>query len=270
MDTKKEVEEVLKVKAHGLLCAASIGIGDFEERVSALVSAGADILVLDIAHGHSKYAGKTLDWIKKNHPGVDVMVGNIVTKDAAEYFLSKGADAIKVGIGPGSMCITRIMAGAGAPQVSAIMDTYEATKGEIPICADGGIKYPGDVVKALGAGANNVMIGFILAGTDEAPGEIIKKGGKKFKSYRGMASYEATMKKIKLDGSKKEVVSVEGVKTMIPYKGPIEPIIKRFIGGLASGMTYIGAREMKSIIGKADFIHITNSGIEKSRAHGKV
>ncbi len=266
MSVKHEVMEVVKVKAQRLLCAAAIGIGDYEERVAALVDAGVDILVLDIAHGHSKYAGKVLDWIKLHHPHIDVMVGNIVTKDAAEYFLSKGADAIKVGIGPGSMCTTRIMTGAGVPQITAIMDVYEATKGEIPICADGGIKYPGDMVKALGAGADTIMSGSLFAGTDESPGEIVKRKGKKFKLYRGMASFEATMKKMKLNGEEKSLVSIEGVKTLISYAGSTERIVKKFIGGLASGMTYIGAREMKNLIGKADFIHITNSGIEKSRA----
>ena len=266
MNVQEEVMEVVKVKAQGLICAAAIGIGDYEERVSALVYAGVDILVLDIAHGHSKYAGKVLDWIKEFYPDVDVMVGNIVTKDAAEYFLSKGADAIKVGIGPGSMCTTRIMTGAGVPQITAIMDVYEATKGEIPICADGGIAYPGDLVKALGAGAETVMSGSLFAGTKESPGEIIKRNGRPYKLYRGMASFEATMKKMKLNGESKEVVSIEGVKTLTPYVGSIEPIVKKFIGGLASGMTYIGAREMKNIVGKADFIHITNSGISESHA----
>jgi len=266
MTIKDEVGEVTKVKSHGLLCAAAIGIGDYEERVKALVGAGVDILVLDIAHGHSKYAGKVLDWIKVHYQEVDVMVGNIVTKDAAEYFLSKGADGVKVGIGPGSMCTTRIMTGAGVPQITAIMDVYEATKGEIPICADGGVRYPGDVVKAIGAGAETIMTGSLFAGTDEAPGKIIKQKGKKFKLYRGMASFEATMKKIKLNGEKKNRISVEGVKTLAPYVGPVEGVINRLVGGLASGMTYVGAREIKGLVGKADFIHITNSGIIESGA----
>ena len=266
MSVQHEVMEVVKVKAQRLLCAAAIGIGDYEERVSALVDAGVDILVLDIAHGHSKYAGKVLDWIKVNYPDVDVMVGNIVTKDAAEYFLSKGADAVKVGIGPGSMCTTRIMTGAGVPQVTAIMDVYEATKGEIPICADGGVKYPGDLVKALGAGAETVMSGSLFAGTDEAPGEVIKRNGKAYKLYRGMASFEATMKKMKLNSEEKKVVSIEGIKTLVPYVGPVEKIVDKFIGGLASGMTYIGAKGMIDLVGKADFVHITNSGISESHA----
>ncbi len=266
---EEQVREVKKVKQHNLICAAAIGIKDYEERVPALARAGVNILVLDIAHGHSKYTGKTLDWIKVNYPNLDVMCGNIATKDAAEYFLSKGADAVKVGIGPGSMCTTRIMSGAGVPQITAIMDVYEATKGEIPICADGGIKQPGDIVKAIGAGADTTMLGFVLAGTKESPGKVIKQKGKLVKEYRGMASYDATIKKLQLNGEKKEVISVEGVKTTIPYKGPIDKIIKQFVGGLASGMTYIGASEMKRIIGKADFNFMTTAGRGESVAHGK-
>lgn len=266
---EEEASQVKKVKQCNLICAAAVGIKDYEQRVPELAKAGVNILVLDIAHGHSKYAGKTLDWIKKNYPEIDVMCGNIATKDAAEYFLSKGADAVKVGIGPGSMCTTRIMSGAGVPQITAIMDVYEATKGEIPICADGGIKQPGDIVKAIGAGADNVMLGFILAGTKESPGKILKEKGKFLKEYRGMASYDATIKKLQLNGEKTEVISVEGVKTKIDYKGPVEKIIKQFVGGLASGMTYIGANNMRKIIGKADFISMTTAGRGESIAHGK-
>lgn len=262
-------KQVKLVKSKKLIAAAALGVKDYEKRLDALVEAGVNIIVLDIAHGHSKYAGKTLDYIKKKYPNVDVMAGNIATKDAAEYFLSKGADAIKVGIGPGSMCTTRIMTGAGVAQLTAIMDAYEATQGRIPICADGGIKYPGDVAKALGAGADTIMSGSIFAGTKESPGEIIKQKGKYFKVYRGMASYDATLKKKKLDGkTKNEIISVEGEKTLIPYKGPIEPIIKRYLGGLASSMTYIGAKDMESFIGKVDFTEISSAGYKESIAHG--
>jgi len=266
---EEQARQVREVKKEGLICAAAIGVKDVKERVEALVRAGLEIIVIDIAHGHSKYAGKTLDYLKETYPHIDVMAGNIATKDAAEYFLSKGADAVKVGIGPGSLCTTRIMTGAGIPQLTAIMDVYEATKGEIPICADGGIKKPADVVKAIGAGANTVMSGFIFAGTDETPGEIIERNEKKFKLYRGSASYDVALKKAELDGEKeKRIVNVEGEKTLISYKGPISPIIEEYLGALASGMTYIGAREMKDIIGKADFIEMTNSGIRESQAHG--
>ena len=269
MPIEEQARQVEEVKKYGLITAAAIGVKDVIERVEALVKAGVDIIVIDIAHGHSKYAGKTLDFIKENYPHIDVMAGNIATKDAAEYFLSKGADAVKVGIGPGSLCTTRLMAGAGIPQLTAIMDVYEATKGEIPICADGGIKKPADLTKAIGAGANTIMSGFVFSGTKETPGEVIEKDGKKFKLYRGSASYEVSIKKAELDNeADKEIISIEGEKTIIPYKGPIEPVVKRFLGGLASGMTYIGAKEMKNIIGKADFIKITNAGVEESRANG--
>jgi IMP dehydrogenase len=266
MTIEKQAEEVAKVKKNRILCAAAVGVGDFEERVKALAKEGVDIIDLDVAHGHSKRVGKALDWIKANYPLIDVMVGNIVTKDAAEYFLSKKADAVKVGVGPGSMCTTRIMTGVGVPQVTAIIDVYEATKGIIPICADGGIKYPGDVVKAIGAGAETIMSGAMFAGTKETPGKIIKKDGKLFKEYRGMASFEATVKKRKLNGEQTETVHVEGDRTLVPYKGEIEPIIDRFAGGLASGMTYMGSDTIPGIVGKADFVHITNSGIMESHS----
>jgi len=269
MTIEEQAKQIKEIREQGLIAAASIGIKDVKERVDALVKAGVNIIVIDIAHGHSKYAGKTLDYLKETYPNIDVMAGNIATKDAAEYFLSKGADAVKVGIGPGSLCTTRLMAGAGIPQLTAIMDVYEATKGEIPICADGGIKKPADVVKALGAGADTIMSGYLFSGTDESPGEIIIKNGKMFKMYRGSASYDVSVKKAELDGDdNKEVISVEGEQTLAPYKGPISPIIKKYLGALASGMTYLGAKSMKNLIGKADFIEITNSGIEESRANG--
>lgn len=271
MTAEEQARQVKLVREQGLIAAAAIGIKDVKERVDALVNAGVNILVIDIAHGHSKYAGKTLDYLKSTFPHIDVMAGNIATKDAAEYFLSKGADAVKVGIGPGSLCTTRLMTGAGIPQLTAIMDVYEATKGEIPICADGGIKKPADVVKALGAGADTVMCGYIFAGSDESPGETTMKDGKTFKMYRGSASYDVSVKKAELDGAdnpSEGVISVEGEKTLVQSKGPITPIVKQYLGSLASGMTYMGARTMKNLVGKADFIEITNSGMEESRANG--
>ncbi|HOZ53306.1 MAG TPA: IMP dehydrogenase [bacterium] len=269
MTIENQVKEVVAVKKEKLLTAAAIGVKDFEERAKALNDVGVDILVLDVAHGHSKRVGKTLDFIKENYPKIDVIVGNIATKDAAEYFINKGADALKVGIGPGSMCTTRIMAGAGVPQITAIMDVYEAAQGRVPICADGGIKISGDITKAIGAGADTVMLGSLFSGTDETPGKIIEKDGKKFKEYRGMASYLATVKKMELDGKKKEeVVHVEGEMTMVEYKGSVIPIVNKLIGGLASGMTYVGADGIEKIKGKVDFISITGAGIKESMAHG--
>ncbi len=265
---EEQASAVKEVKEFGLVCAAAVGVKDYEERVPKLVEAGVNILVLDVAHGHSKRVGKVLDWIKQNF-SVDVMVGNIATKDAAHYFLTKGADAVKVGVGPGSMCTTRIMTGAGVPQLTAIMDVYEETQGRIPICADGGIKFPGDVVKAIGAGANCVMLGNVLAGCDETPGEIISKNGKGVKIYRGMASYDATVKKLELDGKKhEEVISVEGEKTLVESKGSVQEVIAKFIGGLSSGMTYVGAANIEELSGKADFIEMSNAGFNESKAHG--
>lgn len=269
MSIDNQVLEIKKIKKESLLAAAAIGVKDFEERVLALSSVGVDILVLDVAHGHSKRVGKTLDFIKNKYPKIDIMVGNIATKDAAEYFISKGADAIKVGIGPGSMCTTRIMTGAGVPQITAIMDVYEASQGRVPLCADGGIKVSGDIAKAIGAGADTVMLGSLFSGTEESPGKIIEKDGKKFKEYRGMASYLATVKKMELDGNKKEeLVHVEGEMTMVEYKGPITPIVNKLLGGLASGMTYVGADNIEKIKGKVDFISISGAGIKESIAHG--
>ena len=197
------------------------------------------------------------------------MAGNIATKDAAEYFLSKGADAIKVGIGPGSMCTTRLMTGTGMPQITAIMDVFEATQGKIPICADGGINNSSDIVKAIGAGANTIMSGSIFAGTRETPGEIIEKHGQKFKLYRGSASYDVSLKKAKLDGNNSNVIiSIEGEQTLIPYKGPIQNLLEKYKGSLASGMTYIGANTMDKIIGKADFVEISQKSYKKNGAFG--
>lgn len=271
MTIENQAREIAKIKKENLLAAAALGVKDYEERVKALSDSGVDILVLDVAHGHSKRVGKTLDYLKERYPKIDVMVGNIATKDAAEYFINKKADAIKVGIGPGSMCTTRVMAGAGVPQITAIMDVYEASQGRVPVCADGGIKNPGDIVKAIGAGADTVMSGSIFSGTKETPGKIITKNGKKYKEYRGMASYLATVKKMALDGKKKdEVVHVEGEMTTIEYKGSVVPIVSKFLGGLASGMTYMGADNIERVKGKADFIEISDAGLKESVAHGLI
>ena len=267
MTIEEQAKEVEKVKKEGLITAAAIGVKDVEERVKALVKAGVDIIVIDIAHGHSKYAGKTLDYIKENYPNIDVMAGNIATKDAAEYFLSKGADAVKVGIGPGSLCTTRIMTGAGVPQITAIMDVFEATQGKIPICADGGIKSSADIVKAIGAGANTIMSGYLFAGTEESPGKIIEKNNKKYKLYRGSASYDVSLKKAKLEHEQKFKIFVEGEQILIPYKGTIKKIIEQYLGGIASGMTYMGSKDIESAVGKADFIEITSKGYEKNGAY---
>ncbi len=268
MTIENQAKEVKRVKEQNLLAAAAIGIKDFQERAKTLVEAGVDIIVIDIAHGHSKYAGKTLDFLKENYPKIDIMAGNIATKDAAEYFISKGADALKVGIGAGSVCTTKTMTGVGMPQVTAVMDVHEASQGKIPICADQAIRNPGDMAKALGAGANNVMLGYVFSASEESPGEIIEKDGKKFKIYRGMASFEAMSEKNKLKNENHEIINIEGKKTLIPYKGPIKPIVEKFLGGLSSGMTYVGAKDMENFIGKSDFVYITSAGRKESSPHG--
>ncbi len=270
LSIEEQAQQIKEVKKHNLIAAAAVGIKDYEERIKALFEAGINIIVLDVAHGHCKRMGQVLDFIKKNYPKIDVMAGNIATKDAAEYFIHKGADAIKVGIGPGSMCTTRVMTGAGVPQITAIMDAYEAAQGRVPICADGGIKQPGDVSKAIGAGADTIMLGSMFAGTSESPGKIIIKDGLEYKEFRGMASFAATIKKMQMDGQKtEEMVHVEGEMTVVPFKGPVAPIIQKILGGLASGMTYMGAENIEAIKGKADFISITSAGIKESIAHGK-
>lgn len=267
---EEQVKEIQKVKKNNLITAAAVGVKDFEERVKALDKVGVNIIVLDVAHGHSKRTGKTLDYIKENYPKIDVIVGNVATKDGAEYFINKKADGIKVGVGPGSACTTRLMTGVGMPQITAIMDVYEATQGRVPICADGGLKHPGDVVKAIGAGADTIMSGSFFAGTDETPGKLIKRDGKYFKVYRGMASFSATIKKLKLDGKKiEEAIHAEGESMYIPHKGPISKVIAKILGGLASGMTYNGTNTIESLRGKVDFIEMSNAGYQESTAHGK-
>jgi IMP dehydrogenase len=269
MTIREQAEEVRKVKKENLICAAAVGVKDVTDRSKALFDAGVNIFVLDIAHGHSSYAGEALKYLKKTYPKLDVMVGNIATKEAAKYFLNLGADAVKVGIGPGSMCTTRRMTGVGVPQITAIMEVYSVTKGKIPLCADGGIKLSGDIVKAISAGADSVMVGNILSGSDETPGKMVKKNGKLCKEYRGMASYWATLKRYALDGKKvNEVFNVEGERTFVFSKGSVNLIIKKLLGGIASGMTYQGADSINKIKGNGTFIEISNSGLKESLAHG--
>jgi len=266
---KKESEEVKKVKERNFLCAAAVGVKDYRRRIESLVNSGADIIVIDISHGHSKYVGKALDWAKKNYPKTDIMIGNIATKDAAHYFLTKGADALKVGIGPGSMCTTRLMTGTGIPQITAIMSVREETQGKIPLCADGGIRYPGDCVKAMAAGADNLMVGSIISGTDETPGPKILIDGKEYKIYRGMASFKATLEKLRLDGkSEKEIVSIEGIETKVLCKGPVKPILIEFLGGIASGMTFHGVKSIDDLCGKGDFMEVSLAGFKEGEPHG--
>lgn len=256
-----------------LRVAAGIGItNDAVQRAEAVVEAGVDALVLDCAHGHSQNVVKVLKGIKEHFSGVDVVVGNIATGEAAVMLADGGADAVKVGIGPGSICTTRVVAGVGVPQLSAIYDVYKALENyDIPIIADGGIRYSGDIVKALAAGGNSVMLGGLLAGVEESPGTTILFNGRKFKTYRGMGSLEAMQHGSKdrymqsdVDDVKKLVP--EGIVGRVPYKGDLYEVIYQMAGGLRSGMGYCGAHNIEDLH-KARFCRITNAGVLESHPH---
>ena len=258
-----------------LRVAAGVGVtADTLERAQALVEAGVDAIVIDTAHGHSKGVVEKLQQVKAAFPNVDVVVGNVATGEAAKYLVDHGADAVKVGIGPGSICTTRVVAGVGVPQLSAVYDVYSALKGTgVPLIADGGLRYSGDIVKALAAGGSCVMIGSLVAGTEESPGETIIFNGRKFKSYRGMGSLEAMEQK---NGSRdryfqndirdaKKLVP-EGIAGRVPYKGTVQEVIYQLIGGLRSGMGYCGAASIAAL-NQARFVRITNAGVLESHPH---
>lgn len=256
-----------------LRVAAGVGVtNDTLERMEALVKAGVDAIVIDTAHGHSKYVVEKLKEAKKAFPNVDIVVGNVATGEAAKMLADAGADAVKVGIGPGSICTTRVVAGVGVPQLTAIYDVAEALKGTgVPLIADGGLRYSGDVVKALAAGGSCVMIGSLVAGTEEAPGETILFNGRKFKSYRGMGSLEAMENGSKdryFQAGVKEVKKLvpEGIAGRVPYKGTVEEVIYQLVGGLRSGMGYCGAQDIESLH-NAKFTRITNAGVLESHPH---
>ena len=258
-----------------LRVAAGVGVtADTLDRMQALVDAGADAIIIDTAHGHSKYVIEKLVEAKKSFPKVDIVVGNVATGEAARMLVDNGADAVKVGIGPGSICTTRVVAGVGVPQLSAVYDVYSALKGTgIPLIADGGLRYSGDIVKALAAGGSCVMIGSLVAGTEESPGETIIFNGRKFKSYRGMGSLEAMEQK---NGSKdryfqsdtKDVKKLvpEGIAGRVPYKGTVQEVIYQPVGGLRSGMGYCGANDIQALH-NAKFTRITNAGVLESHPH---
>lgn len=258
-----------------LRVAAGVGVtADTMERASALVEAGVDAIVIDTAHGHSEgVIGKLRD-VKTAFPNLDVVVGNIATGEAAKFLVENGADAVKVGIGPGSICTTRVVAGVGVPQLSAIYDVYSALKNtDIPLIADGGLRYSGDVVKALAAGGSSVMIGSLVAGTEESPGDTIIFNGRKFKSYRGMGSLEAMEQKngsrdryFQGDISDNKKLVPEGIAGRVPYKGTVQEVIYQLIGGLRSGMGYCGAASIEKLH-NARFTRITNAGVMESHPH---
>ena len=275
--TIKDIEKKIqypnsaKDKKGRLLCGAAVGItGDLLDRVKALYEAKVDVIVLDSAHGHSKGVIEAIKKIKENYPDLQVIAGNVATAEGCEDLIKAGADCIKVGMGPGSICTTRVVAGIGVPQITAVMDCAEvAKKYDIPIIADGGIKYSGDVVKALAAGADVCMMGSLFAGTEESPGEIVLYRGRSYKTYRGMGSIAAMEHGSKdryfQEGSKKLVP--EGVEGMVAYKGKAEDITYQMIGGLKSGMGYCGAPNIKALQETAQFIKITAASLKESHPH---
>lgn len=244
------------------------------ERAQALVDAGVDAIVIDTAHGHSQGVIGKLHDVKSAFPNLDVVVGNIATGEAAKFLVENGADAVKVGIGPGSICTTRVVAGVGVPQLSAIYDVCSALKGtDVPLIADGGLRYSGDIVKALAAGGNCVMIGSLVAGTEESPGDTIIFNGRKFKSYRGMGSLEAMEQKngsrdryFQSDVSDNKKLVPEGIAGRVPYKGTVQEVIYQLVGGLRSGMGYCGAASIEQLH-NAKFTRITNAGVMESHPH---
>lgn len=257
-----------------LIVAAAVGItADVMDRVKALSDAAVDAIVIDTAHGHSKGVVAVLKKVKKSFPKIDVVVGNIATSEAAVYLLEAGADGIKVGIGPGSICTTRIIAGVGYPQLSAVLEVSSVLAGTgVPLIADGGVRYTGDIVKAVAAGADCVMLGSLLAGTKESPGETVIYEGRKFKTYRGMGSVEAMKKGSKdryfqdVEDDIKKLVP-EGIVGRVPYKGELNESIHQFVGGLRAGMGYCGSKDIATLKETARFVQITASGIKESHPH---
>ena len=258
-----------------LLCGAAVSVGaGTEERIEALVEAGVDVLCVDTAHGHSQGVLDRVNWVKKNYPNVQVIGGNIATGDAAKALVDNGADAVKVGIGPGSICTTRIVAGVGVPQITAVSNVAEALEGTgVPLIADGGIRFSGDIAKALAAGAYSVMMGSMFAGTDEAPGEVILSQGRTFKSYRGMGSLGAmshgSADRYFQDNNQGNISKFvpEGIEGMVPYKGPVGAIIYQLMGGLHSSMGYCGCPTIDDMRHKAAFVEITAAGMRESHVH---
>ncbi len=267
---RREYPNSNKDKYGRLRVGAAIGVNQID-RAKALVEAGVDVLVLDSAHGHSKGIIDTVKAIKDKFE-IDVIAGNIATSEAAEDLIKAGADAIKVGIGPGSICTTRIVAGVGIPQISAIEECVEvADRYEIPVIADGGIKYSGDVAKALAVGASSVMIGSLLAGTEESPGELVIYQGRQYKNYRGMGSIGAMQKgstdRYFQEGTATEKLVPEGIEGRVPYRGKMKNVIHQLIGGLRSSMGYVGAKDLKEFKNRAEFVKITTAGLKESHVH---
>ena len=275
--TIKDIEKARKYPfaakdMHGrLLVAAAVGVGaDLEVRAKALVDAGVDIIVVDTAHGHQIKVSNAVQYLKKNYPQIDVIAGNVATAEATRALIEAGADGVKVGIGPGSICTTRVVAGIGVPQITAVNDAFEVAKEYgVPIIADGGIKYSGDVVKAIASGADCVMLGNLFAGTEESPGESEIYQGRRFKVYRGMGSLGAMKEGSKdryFQENEKKLVP-EGIEGRVPYKGPLADTVFQLIGGLRAGMGYCGAANIEEMKNKTRFIRITAAGLRESHPH---
>ncbi|MGI9953227.1 IMP dehydrogenase [Moorellaceae bacterium AZ2] len=275
--TIKDIEKARKYpnsakdKRGRLLVAAAVGVGkDTMERVEALVAAGVDVVVVDTAHGHSENVLRTVAQIKQRYPSLEVVGGNVATAEGALALIEAGADAVKVGVGPGSICTTRVIAGIGVPQLTAILNCARVAREKgVPVIADGGIKYSGDITKAIAAGASTVMIGSLLAGTEESPGEIEIYQGRSFKSYRGMGSL-AAMKEGSRDRYFQEEADKlvpEGIEGRVPYKGPVSEILYQLVGGLRAGMGYTGTRTIAELQQKGRFIRITQAGLRESHPH---
>jgi IMP dehydrogenase len=278
--TVKDIQKAIKYPTAAkdnlgrLRVAAAIGAtGDFRERADELVNARVDCLVVDTAHGHSSRVIEAVHEIKRRHPNTDLVAGNIATAEATQELIEAGADAIKVGIGPGSICTTRVVTGAGVPQITAIQSCVSAAQGSgVPVISDGGVKFSGDVAKAIAAGADIVMIGSLFAGTEEAPGEVILFQGRSFKTYRGMGSIGAMREGSRdryaqeMQDSESKLVP-EGIEGRVAYKGTIAEMTTQLVGGLRSGMGYTGCRTIKEFQDKSQFIRITSAGLRESHVH---
>ncbi|HEX7338709.1 MAG TPA: IMP dehydrogenase [Rhodanobacteraceae bacterium] len=255
-----------------LLVGAAVGVaGGTEERVEALVEAGVDVLIVDTAHGHSQGVLDRVSWVKKHYPKLEVIAGNIVTGDAALALRDAGADAVKVGVGPGSICTTRVVAGVGVPQITAVDMVVSALKEDIPVIADGGIRYSGDMAKAIVAGASVVMLGSMLAGTEESPGEVELFQGRSFKSYRGMGSLAAMQKGSKdryfQDNTETDKLVPEGIEGRVPYRGPLRSIVHQMLGGLRASMGYCGCADIEAMRHEPQFVRVTGAGLREAHPH---
>ena len=276
----EQVTHVKLVKGAGLLVGAAVGVGDDGfERAEALIASGVDVIVVDTAHGHHRAVLEAIARIKKHFPKQEIIGGNVATRAGAQALINAGADAVKVGVGPGSICTTRVVAGVGVPQITAIMEAAKACKkADIPLIADGGLQYSGDIAKAIVSGADTVMLGSLLAGCDESPGELVETGGKKFKVYRGMGSLGAmqtrgTKKSFSKDRYMQDDVLAEdklvpeGIEGKVAYRGPVSEVVHQLVGGLRSGMGYAGAEDIAALQKRGRLIQITAAGLQESHPH---